>query len=89
MTKKEYAEYEQTVKEFFEKEGIQNLSAISADNGTCEPYFSWSSCDCCQTGLGGNRYDANGWNPTREEVYEYRICEDCMYYAECGHLDDN
>ena len=88
MNKQEYAEYEEAVSDFFEREGIQNLSAKSDDNGTIEPYFSWSSCDCCNTGLGGNRYDADAYNPTTKEIQEYRICEDCMYYAEYGRLDD-
>lgn len=53
-----------------------------------ESYFSWSSCDCCGTSLGGNRVDATGYNPTTEEILEFTVCEDCIYYAEYGCLDD-
>jgi hypothetical protein len=69
------------------------------DNGKCpkcgadrecldEPYFSWHRCDCCGSSLGGNREFATGYNPTTKEVQEYSICEDCVYYAEYGRLDD-
>lgn len=88
MTSKEYADYQQSVASFFQREGVANLSTISDDNGTCEPFFSSRQCDCCGSYLGGNRYDANGYNPTTKEVYEYQICEDCAYYVEYGQLDD-
>lgn len=86
MTKKEYAEYQQAVQEFMEREGIQNLSM---DYDKCEePYFSWRWCDCCGDRQGGNRVDANGWNPTLKQVQEYSVCEDCVYYYEYGELDN-
>ncbi len=79
-----YAAYEAAVKEFFEREGLTNLSAH-----TMEPYFSWRPCECCGSPEGGDRYDANGYNPTTQEVQEYEfICTACVYYAECGRLDD-
>jgi hypothetical protein len=87
MNKQEYAEYEASVAEFFESEGLANLSIISEENS--EPYFSWIPCDCCGRPEGGDRYDANGYNPTTKEVQDgYAICTDCMYYAEYGRLDD-
>jgi hypothetical protein len=82
VTKQEYADYEASVKDFFDREGIQNLS------GKGETYFSWRSCECCGTTLGGDREDANGYNPTTKEVQEYSVCTDCIYYAEYGRLDD-
>ena len=85
MTKQEYADYEATVKEFF-SHGLQNLSTKEDCH---EPFFSWSSCDCCQTSLGGDRYECNGYNAETKEVEEYNcVCQDCVYYAEYGHLDD-
>lgn len=84
MNKAEYKQYERTVDRFFDTEGISNLSRI-ADS---EPYFSWQTCDCCGTTLGGNRVDANGYNKKTKEILEYSICEDCEYYAEYGCLND-
>ena len=84
MTKAEYAEYQQAVADFFDHEGIANLSSTSS-----ESYFSWRPCRCCGTRLGGDREDANGFNPTTQEIQTYEfICTDCIYYAEYGQLDD-
>jgi hypothetical protein len=88
MTKQEYADYEAAVAEFF-SHGLTNLSTKSDENGNTEPYFSWRPCQCCGTHLGGNRYDCNGYNSKTKEVEDYEfICEDCVYYAEYGRLDD-
>lgn len=83
MTSTEYRQYQQAVESFFGREEIENLSSTSE-----EPYFSWRPCDCCQRDLGGNRYDASGYNRKAKEVQEYSVCEDCIYYAEYGQLDD-
>lgn len=86
MTKKEYAEYEESVRAFFEKEGLNCLSAI--DNEP-EPYFSWQPCDCCGSPLGGDREECHGYNPTTKEIQgPYQVCTDCIYYNEYGQLDD-
>jgi hypothetical protein len=53
-----------------------------------EAYFSWNPCDCCGRPEGGDRMDANGYNPTTQEIEEFVICTDCEYYAEYGRLDD-
>lgn len=84
MDKQEYRDYEARVKTFFQKEGIANLSAIPNN----EPYFSHQPCECCKRNLGGDRIDANGYNPKTKEIYNYSICLDCEYYAEYGQLDD-
>lgn len=84
MTKREYAEYQQAVADFFEREGIANLSSTSS-----EPFFSWSPCECCGRPEGGDREEASGYNPKTQEVQNYDcICTDCIYYAEYGQLDD-
>jgi hypothetical protein len=85
MTTREYAEYQAAVAAFMESEGLANLSRTAECD---EDFFSWRSCDCCGTNLGGSRIDANGYNPTTREVQEYVICTDCEYYAEYGQLDD-
>jgi hypothetical protein len=49
-------------------------------------YFSWSRCDICHSGFGGERTDSHG-------IYDGALihllaCDDCVYYAEYGQLDD-
>jgi hypothetical protein len=84
-TKKEYQKYKDKVKSFFEKEGIANLTALPDANY----YFSKQNCDCCNTLEGGDRIDANGYNPTTKQIQQiYVICKNCEYYAEYGQLDD-
>jgi len=90
-TLEDYQTYQAAVESFFEGEGITNLSSCSdedCDDCGGEPHFSWSWCDCCNRDLGGDRHHATGWNPTLREVQEYRVCSDCVYYAEYGELDD-
>jgi hypothetical protein len=54
-----------------------------------EPYFSWSPCVVCGCLEGGDRYDGNGWSERDQCVKEYEgVCGDCVFYAECGRLDD-
>ena len=89
MNKTEYNQYEKAVQEFFESEGITNLTQISDSDGYCEPSFSSWPCDCCGTTLGGDRYNADGYNPKTKEVAEYEVCPDCIYYSEYGQLDDD
>ena len=79
-------EYIDSVNHFFKLEGINNLSQIPDTDGNCEPYFSSTNCDCCNSNLGGDRYDCNGYNPTTEKVYEYSVCVTCVYYTETGEI---
>lgn len=84
MTRTEYAEYQQAIGDFFEREGIANLSSTSS-----ESYFSWRRCECCGTPEGGDREEANGYNPATHKVQTYEfICTDCIYWTEYGQLDD-
>ena len=98
-TKQDYQMYRLAVGEFFDREGITNLTAEIGENGDhkcvicdeevgCDPYFSWRSCECCGRNLGGDRYHATGYNPGREEAYCYEVCVDCVYFAEYDRLDD-
>lgn len=84
MTKKEYTQYEADFAEFM-SHGLNNLSTKSECN---EPYFSNSPCVVCGA-LPGGRYDCDGYNGQTQEVEEYEgVCQDCVYYAEYGRLDD-
>lgn len=86
MTKHEYEQYQKAVADFFEREGIRNLSSDSE----VETFFSWKRCDCCLRPEAGDRAFASGYNPKTEEVQdEYEVCFDCVYYAEYGQLDDD
>jgi len=77
MNYKEYCEYQKRVEEFFQQQGISNLSPVS------ENEFSTLPCDCCGTTLAGQRIEANGYNPKTKEIQTYdNICCDCIYYAE-------
>ena len=98
-TKQDYQQYELAVQEFFDQEGVTNLSAevgedpdhecvICGEVVGCDPYFSHSSCECCNRSLGGDRYHATGWHPGKEKAYCYEVCTDCVYYAEYSRLDD-
>ena len=53
-----------------------------------EPYFTYRACDCCGRNSNGDRQMASGYNPIMDEVFEYEICQDCLYYSEYGTLDD-
>lgn len=101
MNKKEYAEYEAAVANFFKKEEINNLSGgpiektIEICPGCEEEWsevghtsFSTNSCECCGSNLAGERYHVTGYHPESKEIYCYDICVDCYYYAEYGQLDD-
>ena len=89
MTKEQYKAYKSAVANFFLREGVQNLSEIQVEGETGEPYVSRYPCLVCHTHLAGNRVDCNGYNPTTEEVQEYKgVCTDCVYYIVYGQLDD-
>lgn len=85
MTHTEYEQYQERVAAFFKRTGVSNLSCVAE---CCEPYFSWRSCECCGSHLGGNRHDANGYIPATGDIWEGSVCDDCIYYAEYGQLDD-
>lgn len=106
MNRKEYVAYEAAVAEFFDGEGIENLTGGNITCPECkaewddadkcpnghghrdlwnEPFFSKRSCECCGA-LAGNRYHATGYNRERNEIHEYTVCQDCIFYAEYGWL---
>jgi len=54
---------------------------------TTEPYFSWSSCDTCNSTLGGNREDAHGYL-NNDTLIHLSICTDCVVYLANGELPE-
>lgn len=88
-TKSDYAEYQQRVADFFDREGINSISQVTdADGNALSDSFSSRPCECCRRPLGGTRMLVSGYNPTTKEVQNYKICLDCEYYIEYGQLDD-
>ncbi|MCG3778264.1 MAG: hypothetical protein JW388_0977 [Nitrospira sp.] len=67
--------------------------AISA---AAEGDFSWSSCDSCGSGLGGNRYPAHGViaetmeeaQKPQLEITHFNVCVDCVMYHANGDEPD-
>jgi len=85
QTAEDYEEYEQAFAEFFKSEGIQNLST-SPD---VEPHFSHVPCDCCKGHFAGNRFEAWAYTLAPQRIQgPHIVCEDCIYYATYGRLDD-
>jgi hypothetical protein len=89
VNRQEYAEYECNVSKFFEREGLERvLSPVVDSDGDYEPYFSWASCDCCGSHLGGNRFSVTGVTKKGLDIVNLEVCQDCFYYVEYGRLDD-
>ena len=86
---KDYDKYKARVASFLEREGIDCLSIKQLPDGEySESYFSFSNCECCGRPLGGDRYLCSGYQPESNNIFDYEICDDCLYYAEYGQLDD-
>lgn len=95
-TKQDYALYQQTVAQFVADEGISFLSTGTESNLELSEYdasynhdawFSWSPCEMCGCSLGGNREYLFARNAA-DELVQFTICEDCVYYVAYGRLDD-
>jgi hypothetical protein len=80
MNKKEYRKYQERVENFLQSEGIKIICVKDYDQAGG---FSKFPCECCGSGLGGERYTM-----TADNGFEYDVCRDCAYYLECGQLDD-
>lgn len=50
-----------------------------------EDEFSYSSCDCCKSHLGGKRHEYACETVEGETYLEY-VCTDCLFYIEYGDL---
>lgn len=87
MNKKQYDVYVKRFNEFMDNEDINCLNQQDNDD-SYHAFFSWESCDVCGT-RSGSRYICNGYNPTTRQIqYDYCVCQDCVYFAEYGRLDD-
>jgi len=101
QTKEQYEQYKADVSQFLSDEGLSFLSTSCHDYDSCEagdeghdwrechgePWFSWSPCECCGCTLGGTRQYLHA-RDRQDELVQFTICEDCVYYIEYGRLDD-
>jgi len=71
---------------FLKREGLETLDMIQDEEGnTKSSYFSWSSCDSCNSNVGGDRYDCHGYHTESKQVVGgYSICPDCIWKFEYG-----
>lgn len=76
-------EYEEAVSHFLEREKIKiiSVSASGENDG-----FSWHSCECCKSGLGGSRTQMSAIVVGSEDILTYDVCDDCVYYLTYGEL---
>lgn len=51
--------------------------------------FSWCSCECCGSELGGDRFRACYYNPETKETDDLEICVDCLMYIANGDLPES
>lgn len=69
------------------------VSAGEEDHDLCsEASFSWTACDVCNSGLGGDRHNAHGiYSSEKGDYIHLDICTDCLSYFANGDLpyDEN
>lgn len=97
QTHEQYLAYQRRVSAFIKYEGLSHLSTGcipygypengQEDNQDGEPWFSWKPCQMCQCALGGLREYLFA-RDTANEICQFTICEDCVYYVNYGRLDD-
>lgn len=65
--------------------------AADIDNVPNEPHFSHSSCDCCGSSLGGDRYPGHYILTIDEEhaIQHMDVCVDCLVYLANGDEPEN
>lgn len=57
-----------------------------------EGEFSWSTCDCCGSHIGGTRYACTALPPNPAENKDfctYWVCTDCYLYIANGDVPDD
>jgi hypothetical protein len=92
-TKEQYQQYQKDVAAFIEREGLSFLSTGTDsvpedDGGNVDPWFSGRPCECCGCTLGGNREYLFACNQANE-IVQFEICEDCVYFVNYDTLYDS
>lgn len=76
----------------YNMEADELMEAMDTQEVIDEGSFSWSSCDTCGSGLGGNRYIAHGRIRGGINMYgiiHLEICTDCLMYFANGDEPEN
>lgn len=58
----------------------------STQEAYCEPFFSWSGCDLCDSRLGGNFEVWHAVDANNEIFHGEHACTDCVMYLANGDL---
>ena len=58
----------------------------STQEALCEPSFSWSGCDLCDSTLGGNMEPWHAVDANNEIIHGEHACVDCVLYLANGDL---
>jgi hypothetical protein len=70
----------------------EELAAAYSNGEVCdEGSFSKSSCDCCGSSLGGDRYAAHGIDKVgvpNAQIIHFDICSDCLFYIANGDVPE-
>lgn len=89
MTSQQYREFQEKFAEFMRVNHFDSLHFTDE-----EGFFSHMPCDCCnRKKSAGTRYTVTGLTETNHgvgimSVETFDICQDCVYFAEYGKLDD-
>lgn len=86
MNTTDYKAYQSKVARFLSINSVKP-GCHSPLEDEAEPYFSWRPCECCSSGLGGDRENYQ-FATESGELFEAEICSDCVYYLAYGRLDD-
>jgi hypothetical protein len=81
-----YEEYENKVGKFLFDLSERGYDVFTGD----EIGFTWQGCDCCGRPEGGDKHSATGIKVGMHRDggnIEFRVCEDCLFYLNYGHLD--
>lgn len=81
MTRAEYRDYQDRF--------AAGMAGFDYLVGISNTFWSWSMCELCCRPDGGQREDAIAVNVATGERLRLAVCEDCIYYAEYGRLDDS
>ena len=84
MTRAEYDAFVTAVCSFYSREGVSDFSC----RADCCPSFSWQPFDCCRRPLGGDRHEVTAYHEGSRSAVSFSVCEDCVYFAAYGRLDD-
>jgi len=85
-SRKQFFFWERKVQRFFREHNIDGFSDVDSEP---EGFFTWDSCRCCGSPLGGTKHEVEAYDHKADEIIgPWSVCEDCYLYAEFGHIGD-